>query len=98
MAITDQLKSLYVKLGGDESTTASNIEEWIDKIGDVSSNDNKGEGSGSGGNDEFIVTGTVHNQDYEDAVYDATYEDILAAHNAGKNCSSTYRRQLLFGL
>lgn len=34
-AIKTQLQSLYIKLGGDSSETASSIEDWIDKIEDV---------------------------------------------------------------
>lgn len=33
--VATQLQSLYVKLGGDNSETASSIDEWIDKIEDV---------------------------------------------------------------
>lgn len=76
MAITDQLKSLYVKLGGDESTSASNVEEWIDKIEDVAGSD----GSGSGGG--FMIVDEVDFES-ENPHLSRTTKDIVAAFDAG---------------
>lgn len=45
MAITDKLQKLYVKLGGDPNTGASNVEEWIDKIEDVAGSGGSGSGA-----------------------------------------------------
>ena len=42
MAIVDKLKSLYVKLGGDEKESASNISEWLAKINDKLGGDREG--------------------------------------------------------
>lgn len=42
MAIVDKLKSLYVKLGGSEDETASNINEWLAKINDKLGGDREG--------------------------------------------------------
>ena len=42
MAIVDKLKSLYIKLGGNENETASNISEWLAKINDKLGGDYEG--------------------------------------------------------
>ena len=55
MAIVDKLKSLYVKLGGDPNTGASNVEEWIDKIEDVAGPSSGGSSSGSADSDTYYL-------------------------------------------
>ena len=80
-AIKTQLQSLYVKLGGDSSETASSIEDWIDKIEDVAeSNANE-----SIGTKIFVVTITVDQTDPYNIVYtaDKTYEEALEAYGEG---------------
>ena len=55
MAITDKLQKLYVKLGGDPNTGASNVEEWIDKIEDVAGPSSGGSSSGSADSDTYYL-------------------------------------------
>ena len=55
MAITYKLQKLYVKLGGDPNTGASNVEEWIDKIEDVAGPSSGGSSSGSADSDTYYL-------------------------------------------
>ncbi len=83
MAIVDKLKSLYVKMGGDENTSASNIEEWVNKLEEVAGNGSSGSGSGSGGGTFFVPLNV--SEDHGNILYTATKtaHEIIAAVNAG---------------
>ncbi len=88
MAITDKLQKLYLKMGGDPNTGASNVEEWIDKIEDVAGSG----GSGTGGG-VLIVTDTVtivppkpgYDLSSEQHVLDKNWAEIEQAVNSGLN-------------
>ena len=74
MAITDKLQKLYVKLGGDPNTGASNVEEWIDKIEDVAGN------SGSSGSSGVLVLSIVDGPK-GDKILNRSVKEIVDAFN-----------------
>ena len=74
MAITDKLQKLYLKMGGDPNTGASNVEEWIDKIEDVAGN------SGSSGASGVLVL-SIADGPKDDKILNRSAKEIVDAFN-----------------